>query len=229
MRAGAGVDGSDRVTIIFPDGAVKKTWLQVTVKATAATGLATPDVHYWGNAVGDVGNSPTDTAVNVADQLGARAHPHTLLTPAPLNDAYDFNRDKQVNVQDELIARSNPSTLLTDLNLIDLTNYGEGEGEAGSGRLEAVEVVALFNPSGLQLITSQPRSASSQHPASYLSSEAVEAADQPLQVGGLEDADQRDARARRSRWTAEHQFKDKRHAHDVALDRAVSGMGAQVG
>ena len=55
VRPGEGVDGSDRVTILFPDGAVKKTWLQVTVKATDATGLAAPDVHYWGNAIGDSG------------------------------------------------------------------------------------------------------------------------------------------------------------------------------
>jgi hypothetical protein len=105
----------------------------VTVKATDVTGLATPDVHYWGNAVGDSGNSATDTAVNVGDQLGARANPHTLLNPAPIDDAFDYNRDTHVTVQDELTARSNPTTLLTDLNLIDLTGYGGGGAGEGEG------------------------------------------------------------------------------------------------
>src|SRR5215217_1542271 len=35
VRPGAGADGSDRVTVTFPDGAIKNTWLQVTVKASA--------------------------------------------------------------------------------------------------------------------------------------------------------------------------------------------------
>ncbi len=137
VRPGAGTDGSDRVTIVFPDSAVRKTWLQVTVKATDATGLATPDVHFWGNAVGDSGNSPKDTAVNVLDALGVRANLHTLLKPAAIDNRYDYNRDKQVNVQDELIVRANLTTLLSDLNLIDLTGYPrvgegaeEGEGDA---------------------------------------------------------------------------------------------------
>lgn len=137
VRAGAGVDGSDRVTILFPDGAVKKTWLQVTVKATDATGLAAPDVHYWGNAVGDSGNSRTDTAVDVRDALGVRANLRSLLNPAPIDLAFDYNRDKQVDVRDELVVRANLTTVLSDLNLIDLTAYphpvgGEGEGEGES-------------------------------------------------------------------------------------------------
>jgi len=120
VRPGAGVDGSDRVTIRFPDGAIRKTWLQVTVKATAATGLQLPDVHYWGNVVGDSGNSQTDTAVNVIDALGVRANLRTPLNPAPIDFQYDFNRDRQVNVQDCLLVRANTSSPLTDVNLIDL-------------------------------------------------------------------------------------------------------------
>ena len=54
--------------------------------------------------------------------------------PAPIDDAYDYNRDRQVNVQDELIVRANPTTFLTVQHLVDLTG---GEGEAGGWRPEA--------------------------------------------------------------------------------------------
>ena len=76
------------MTLIWEDGAIRNCWLQVTVLATDATGLAENEVFYVGNAVGESGNSATDTAVNVADELGVRANPHTLLNPAPIDDAY---------------------------------------------------------------------------------------------------------------------------------------------
>src|SRR5205814_10173492 len=40
VRRGAGAAGSDRIEIVWPDGAIQKQWLQVTVKADANTGLA---------------------------------------------------------------------------------------------------------------------------------------------------------------------------------------------
>ena len=60
VRPGAGQNGSDRVTITWPDGAITNEWLQVTVNATAITGLAQPDVFYFGNAVGETGNNPAN-------------------------------------------------------------------------------------------------------------------------------------------------------------------------
>jgi hypothetical protein len=134
VRPGAGIEGSDRVTILFLDETIKKTWLQVTVKVTPATGLAAPDVHYWGNAVGESGNSTTDATVTIADQLGARANPHSAKNPAPIDDRFDYNRDKRVTVGDQLIARANATTKLTDLELIDLRSFGAGEGEGNSSR-----------------------------------------------------------------------------------------------
>ena len=77
VRPGAGTAGSDRVTILFPDGAIQNTWLQVTVKATAATGLATPDVHYWGHMLGETGDVVGDTLVDSYDAAGVLANPHT--------------------------------------------------------------------------------------------------------------------------------------------------------
>jgi spore coat protein CotH len=53
VRAGDGVGGSDRVTLIWSDGAILNQWVEVTVLATANTGLADDDVFYFGSAVGD--------------------------------------------------------------------------------------------------------------------------------------------------------------------------------
>jgi len=92
------------------------------VLADADTGLGASDVFYFGNAIGETGDTfglvPSDGKVNATDQLGARSHPHTILDPAPLYDAYDFNRDKKVNATDELIARNNQTTVLNALKLI---------------------------------------------------------------------------------------------------------------
>jgi hypothetical protein len=64
VRRGAGSGGSDRVTITWPDGAVRNQWLRVAVRATANTGLASPDVFSFGNLAGDTNG---DRAVNGSD------------------------------------------------------------------------------------------------------------------------------------------------------------------
>ena len=53
IQRGAGTGGSDRIILRLPDGAVRNEWLQITVNATADTGLSAPDIFYFGNAVGD--------------------------------------------------------------------------------------------------------------------------------------------------------------------------------
>jgi hypothetical protein len=115
VRAGAGSGGADRVTLIWADAAIRNAWLQVTVLATSATGLAAQDVFYVGNAVGEAGNMPTDAIVNVSDEIGARNNPHGTFTPEAIDDAHDFNRDKLVKPRDQLIARNNRTTPFTTL------------------------------------------------------------------------------------------------------------------
>ena len=118
VRAGAGVGGSDRVTIVWEDNTIQNGWLQTTVLATSETGLETPDVFYFGNAVGESGNSAADAAVNAQDIGGPRDNPHNFLNRALVGDAFDYNRDSLVNAQDIGIARDNPTNFLSDVNLI---------------------------------------------------------------------------------------------------------------
>ncbi|MBN2477183.1 MAG: right-handed parallel beta-helix repeat-containing protein [Pirellulales bacterium] len=137
LRPGVGVNGSDRVTIVFNDHAVVKQWLQVTVLATPNTGLAEPDVFYFGNVVGEAGNSTTDARVNAVDMLLARNNPRTFLNPAAIDFPYDYNRDARVNATDVLIARNNQTHFLDALNLISVP-YGPP-----AGSVDATESAAL--------------------------------------------------------------------------------------
>ena len=63
VRPGAGVNGSDRISIILPNGSVTNEYLQVTVYGNGTTGLSANDVFYFGNVIGDTGNSASNTLV----------------------------------------------------------------------------------------------------------------------------------------------------------------------
>ncbi|MEE8450537.1 MAG: beta-propeller domain-containing protein [Thermoguttaceae bacterium] len=119
VRPGAGVDQSDRVTILWTDNAIEKQWLQVTVGATENTGLREPDVFYFGNAVGESGDQQINAAVNATDEIVARNFQHSPVDPALIDDPYDYNRDGLVNGTDQIIARNNQTNPLTMLRLID--------------------------------------------------------------------------------------------------------------
>jgi hypothetical protein len=112
VRAGAGTGGADRITIVWPDGAIQNQWLQVAVKAEAKTGLANPDVFYFGNAIGETGDSPGDAQVTMADLTGITTHPRSIFSPATIVDHYDINRDRSVNANDAILARQNQTASL---------------------------------------------------------------------------------------------------------------------
>jgi len=118
FRTGAGVDDSDRVTFVWPDGLIRNAWLEVTVKGDNL-GLAEDDVFYLGNAVAESGNSAGDARVSVADLLLARSNPRGFLLPAEIDSLYDYNRDARVDATDVLLARNNQTNFLDALKLID--------------------------------------------------------------------------------------------------------------
>ncbi|MCC6124992.1 MAG: hypothetical protein IT426_08525, partial [Pirellulales bacterium] len=108
VRLGAGQLGSDRIAILWADGAIKNNWLQITVKATAITGLTQPDVFYFGNAVGETGNDPENAVVDAADEYNIASH-RTGVVPTNAANPYDINRDRIINATDMFLARSNVS------------------------------------------------------------------------------------------------------------------------
>jgi ELWxxDGT repeat protein len=113
VLAGAGVAGMDRVQIVWPDGVIKNTWLEVTVEGNDAaggfnanTGLETSKTFYFGSRIGDTGvnSSPAVFLTNAADQIAVRAH---LGAAASTANRFDFDRNGVVSVADEVIARRN--------------------------------------------------------------------------------------------------------------------------
>jgi hypothetical protein len=106
LRRGAGIGGSDRLTLTWPDNAINNAWLQVTINPGGNTGLAAADVFYFGNLVGETGDGAAATArVNAVDLAQVRRHfsPRNVA----VDSTYDLNRDGQVNSLDVLIAKSN--------------------------------------------------------------------------------------------------------------------------
>jgi len=118
VRTGGGVGSSDRVTLIWDDNVIENEWLEVTVLATANTGLAQDYIFYFGNAIGEVGNSASDAFVDGVDFAQTRDHPRNFLNPAPIDYRYDHNRDRFVDGTDLAIVRDNPTNLLTALKLV---------------------------------------------------------------------------------------------------------------
>jgi hypothetical protein len=113
VRRGGGASGSDRVTLVLPDGAVSNTWLRVTILNTAGTALAAPEVFYFGNLIGDTGDSAAGPfRVNAQDVAAVR---RSLNTTAVLTSTVDFNRDGRVNALDLAAARRNVNRTLSAL------------------------------------------------------------------------------------------------------------------
>ncbi|KKK91582.1 hypothetical protein LCGC14_2711510, partial [marine sediment metagenome] len=117
-QGGDGVNGSDRVTVIWPDNAIENQWLQVTVLANERTGLLEPDTFYFGNTPGEAGNDAINTIVNATDEIAARNFQHSAVDRALIDDPYDYNRDGLVDGTDQIIARENQTNPLTMLRLI---------------------------------------------------------------------------------------------------------------
>jgi len=105
VRAGEGVGGSDRVTIVWADGAILNQWVEVTVLPGANTGLDAADVFYAGNVVGDTnddGRIDAGDLTALVSELGMRGAELTA----------DVNIDGRVNLTDVVIMRSNFGTSL---------------------------------------------------------------------------------------------------------------------
>ena len=111
VRPGEGVNGSDRVVLLFfPEDAVKNGWLEVRVLANSRTGLSAPDVFYFGNLIGESGDGATPLRVGALDLAAVK---RGLNTTAGVESPFDFNRDGRVNALDLALARQNLNRRLT--------------------------------------------------------------------------------------------------------------------
>jgi hypothetical protein len=117
VRSGEGVGGSDRVVMTWDTsgGAIfDTTWLRVTV--LPSVGLDAADVFYFGSAPGE-GSGGEFASVGPEDEIGSRNNPHGFLTPAAVDDAWDYNKDRFVDPVDQIFARNNQTNFLTRLQL----------------------------------------------------------------------------------------------------------------
>jgi hypothetical protein len=106
VRPGEGVGGSDRVTIVWADGAILNQWVEVSMLPGANTGLGAADVFYAGNVVGDTnddGRIDAGDLTALVSELGMRGGAELLA---------DVNIDGRVNLTDVTIMRSNFGTSL---------------------------------------------------------------------------------------------------------------------
>jgi hypothetical protein len=132
VRAGAGVNGADRIELVWNPNDIQKTWLEVVVKgndtlggSNTNTGLDHSDVFFFGNALGDSGAADAGAySVNSADEISARSDPHSLGNPAPITNVNDFDRDGLVGSTDQIIARNNITNLGNQLKFLSLTAAG---------------------------------------------------------------------------------------------------------
>ena len=151
VRQGAGVGGSDRVTITWDDNVIQNQWLQVTVKATANTGLAAADVFYFGNAIGESGDNPANAVVDFQDELASRTH-KSGIPIAPITNPYDYNRDGRVNATDDIIVRHN-RTDGTSGNPLQLISAPVGAPLAAGDALQSLPLSPVVEIAPLQTAT----------------------------------------------------------------------------
>ncbi len=119
FRSNGGGGGADRLTLVWPDNAMESQWLEVTLRATATTGLSANEVFYFGNAIGETGNSVSDCNVLVNDALRILNNLSTV--GVEVTNPFDINRTASVLVNDALITLNHLVAGSQALQLLDLT------------------------------------------------------------------------------------------------------------
>jgi hypothetical protein len=108
---GAGAGGADRIFVTFADGAVKNTWLRLTLEANVDTGLSADADYFFGNAAGETGAgfSPGVTGVDAADLqfITQELTPLAQLGTELISQSADLNHDRTVNAFDLQVVAAN--------------------------------------------------------------------------------------------------------------------------
>ncbi|MEM6259637.1 MAG: hypothetical protein AAGI37_15265, partial [Planctomycetota bacterium] len=118
IRPGDGIDGSDRVTLLFEPESIVNTWIEIRVLANTNTGLDSDDVFYFGNWIGETGNDST-TSVDASDRILVNNNQTSVFDPlATTINPYDFNRDGKVDGIDRLLSLNSQTSIFSHLTLI---------------------------------------------------------------------------------------------------------------
>jgi ELWxxDGT repeat protein len=214
VRAGAGIGGGDRVEIIWADGAIANTWLQVVVKGNDATGgfntdtgLDASEVFYFGNQIaGDIGGLDADGVVwtNATIEVKVR---HNQGIAYAISNPFDFNRDNLVDATDQIIARLNAGLL----GVIDIG----GDAEAAPEALEVLDTGGLSAVAAALAAPPRPTKSAAANGATFerLDHAAVGTAAAATLPPGLRDATERSVSA-----TARHRDAVRSAFDDELLD-----------
>jgi subtilisin-like proprotein convertase family protein len=118
VRHGAGVVGTDRIEIVWANGAIANKWLEVVVRGNDTlgnfntnTGLAASDVFFWGSRVGDSGTTPGSSTFETTSTDAAQVFA-TIGGSKPISDLRDYNRDGLVTSTDAAIVFANIGSLV---------------------------------------------------------------------------------------------------------------------
>jgi hypothetical protein len=135
---GGGVGGSDRVEITWASGVVKNQWLEVQVLPTVNTGLATTDVHFWGNKIGDSASTSPATTFETTTTDAAQVFGN-IGAGKPITDLRDYNRDGAVTTTDAAIVFANIG------NIVRLNIGGVGPFAPEAGPMSASGSLVITN------------------------------------------------------------------------------------
>jgi subtilisin-like proprotein convertase family protein len=109
VRRGVDPDGDgdavDRITIIWPDNAIRNQWLKVTTPAGGNLGLSDTDVFFFGHLAGDTGFPAGVASVNAIDFQRVRRA--IGLPAANANAVADFNHNGRIDATDLATVKAN--------------------------------------------------------------------------------------------------------------------------
>jgi glucose/arabinose dehydrogenase len=116
LRRGAGPNGSDRITLTWPDGRIVNRWLRVTFIPPSPQAIPiNQDVFYFGNLRGETGDSiaPDSVRLTITALDLLRTRRALAARRAVIDNAFDFNRDRAVNVLDYVTVQRYRNRTLT--------------------------------------------------------------------------------------------------------------------
>ena len=222
------LSGTDRIEITMANLLVKNKWLEVIFEGAdrgdSNTLLATSDVFFFANALGDDGVGETTSFItDPADVLGARSNPKGTINNIPITNIYDYDRSRTVDPADVLIARNNPDGSISAPKALNIT--GSLAPDTGGGGASSAAAVA--GDSGISSGLADSASASSAPKVpTWL---ANRLANVDLNSGRIatffEDLAAKDTPKARKILIAADEVADSLGLDDDLLDSLVAGLG----